>query len=280
MKPYQLLMVLLGVFLATTLRAQEPVADDKSQLGTMSGRFIYDGDRPKPEASPLEAIQVDTPLVRDHDGRVSGVELSYLDDLRAGIRPRTVDDSLLVGKEGGLANVFVFATSPDAQSPIADSQLAKPHALEIKNGQFSPRVLAVTAGDRLEIKNSDALGFGFHLMAIRNQELNYLVPPNSTRSLVLSKPEKVPIRFRSDPQSWATGLLLIHSNPHFAVSAPDGTFSISNLPPGKWEFRAWHEKVGYLKNWPKGRFQHQIEVGKNDLGNVKLAAEKFRSSPK
>ena len=118
MRPYQLLMVLLGVFLATTLRAQEPVADDKSQLGTMSGRFIYDGDRPKPEASPLEAIQVDTPLVRDNDGRVSGVELSYLDYLRAGIRPRTVDDSLLVGKEGGLANVFVFATSPDAQSPI------------------------------------------------------------------------------------------------------------------------------------------------------------------
>ena len=280
MRPYQLLMVLLGVFLATTLRAQEPVADDKSQLGTMSGRFIYDGDRPKPEASPLEAIQVDTPLVRDNDGRVSGVELSYLDYLRAGIRPRTVDDSLLVGKEGGLANVFVFATSPDAQSPIADSQLAKPHALEIMNGQFSPRVLAVTAGDRLEIKNSDALGFGFHLMAIRNQEVNYLVPPNATRSLVLSKPEKVPIRFRSDPQSWATGLLLIHSNPHFAVSAPDGTFSIPNLPLGKWEFRAWHEKVGYLKNWPKGRFQFEIKQGKNELGNVKLAAEMFRSSPK
>jgi len=97
---------------------------------------------------------------------------------------------------------------------------------------------------------------------------------------VLSKPEKVPIQFKSNYLGWTTGLLLVHSNPHFAVSAPDGTFSIPNLPPGKWEFCAWHEKVGYLKNWPKGRFQFEIEPDKNDLGDVKLTAEMFRSSPK
>ena len=68
---------------------------------------------------------------------------------------------------------------------------------------------------------------------------------------------------------------MVHDNPHFAVSAADGTFSIPNLPPSKWEFRAWHEKVGYLKNWPKGRFQVEIESGNKDLGDVKLLAEMF-----
>ena len=275
MRCYQLLSVLFGLAIATALPAQEPVADDELQLGVLSGRFIFDGDSPKPEASPLEAIQEDSTLERDNVGRPSGVEYSYLEYLKAGMRPRTVDESLLVGKEGGLANVLVFAINRDAKSPLVESETAKSHVLQIKNGQFSPRVLMVNAGSKLEIKNSDPLSFGFHLMAVSNQEINYLLPPNSTRRLMLSKPEKTPIRFRSNRQSWATGVLLIHDNPHFAVSAADGTFSIPNLPLGKWKFRAWHEKVGYLNNWPKGRFRFEIEAGNNELGDVKLAARMF-----
>lgn len=276
MRHYQLLAVLFGLSLATTLHAQEPIVADELQLGVLCGRFIYDGDPPKPDASPLAAIQKDTPLVPDNVGRLSGVELAYRQYLKAGIVPRTIDDSLLVGKEGGLANVVVFATSRDAKPPVVESETAKSHVLQIKNGQFLPRVLVVTAGSKLDIKNSDPLSFGFHLMPMRNQEVNYRLPPNSTRSLVLSKPERIPIHFRSDRQSWAAGFLLVHGNPHCAVSAADGTFSIPNLPPGEWEFHAWHENVGYLKNWPKGRFRFEIEAGNNDLGDVKLAAEMFR----
>jgi hypothetical protein len=33
-------------------------------------------------------------------------------------------------------------------------------------------------------------------------------------------------------------------NPYFAVSGSDGTFSISNLPPGDYVIEAWQEKLG------------------------------------
>ncbi len=278
MRPCQLLSVLVGLSLATTLNAQQPVAG-QIQFGALSGRFIFDGDRPESAASPLAAIQEDTILVLDNVGRLSGVELAYRQYLKVGIVPRTVDGSQMVAKDGGLANVFVWATRPDGLSPIADLQTVKSHTLQIKNGKFTPSVLALTAGSTLEIENADDFGFGFHLMPLRNQEVNWLLPPHSKKRLVLSKPERCPIRFQSDQQSWATGILLVHGNPHFAISAADGTFAIPNLPPGKWEFRAWHENVGYLKNWPDGRFQFKIEIGSNDLGDVKLAAEMFRSRP-
>jgi hypothetical protein len=33
-------------------------------------------------------------------------------------------------------------------------------------------------------------------------------------------------------------------HPYFAVSKPDGSFSIGNLPPGKYTLAAWHERLG------------------------------------
>ena len=273
MRDSHLLTFLLVLLLTAPLSAQEHPSDAVPQRGTFSGRFLYVGQPPKPTPSSLEKVQLGTPMVRDNVGRVSGVELSYRNYLRAGIRPRTVDDSLLVGKDGGLANVVVYVTSPDVPAPAVDPE-AKPHVLQIKDGQIAPRVVALVAGSTLEVENSDAIDFGFHLQSPHN-EVNWMVAANSTRRDVLANSDKFPTKFRSDHQSWATGVLFVHRNPYFAISAPDGTFSIPNLPPGKWEFCAWHERVGYLKNWPKGRFQFEIEPGDNDLGDVKLPAEMF-----
>jgi hypothetical protein len=33
-------------------------------------------------------------------------------------------------------------------------------------------------------------------------------------------------------------------HPYYAVSAPDGSFAIPNLPPGDYTIEAWHETLG------------------------------------
>jgi hypothetical protein len=33
-------------------------------------------------------------------------------------------------------------------------------------------------------------------------------------------------------------------HPYFAVTKPDGSFSIPNLPPGTYKLAAWHERLG------------------------------------
>ena len=279
MKPLHVVAILCGVLNATPLHAQtSAIADSPApQLGTLKGRFLYDGDPPKPAgASRFDSIDLNTPLSRDNVGRVSGVELAYRQYLQMGVRPRTRDDSLLVSKDRGVANVIVFVTSGDITFTPTEPAEAKPVVLQIKDGQFTPRVLAVTANQTLQIKNADAVGFGFHLLqSIRNESVNLLVAPKSEKKLTFSNPEEIPLPFRSDHQIWANGFLLVHNNPYFAVSSADGSFTLSGLPHGKWEFRAWHEKAGFLKHWPMGRFTFDVQAGNNELGNVKLSPDMF-----
>ena len=102
---------------------------------------------------------------------------------------------------------------------------------------------------------------------------------NHPERLTFRMSEKLPVMFRSDQAVWATGLLLVRDNPFVAISQPDGSFSMPNLPPGEWEFRAWHERKGYVQHWPKGLFQRAIKPGENSLGTIKLKPEFLLMAP-
>lgn len=280
MKPVRFLAILGVALNAAFLHAQTGGigAAPARELGTLVGRFLYNGDPPKPaRPSRLDSIDLHSPLTRDQVGRVSGVELAYREYLQIGIRPRTVDDSLLVGTDRGLANVLVFVTSADIPGPTAQPEGAGPAVLLIKDGQFTPRVLAVAANGTLEVRNTDAIGFGFQLQMFRNESVNGLLAPGAVRKLTFSSSEQIPLPFRSNHQIWANGFILVHDNPYFAVSSPDGTFSMSGLPPGKWEFRAWHERAGYLNHWPRGRFRIEIKPGNNHQADVMLSPDLFHN---
>jgi hypothetical protein len=36
--------------------------------------------------------------------------------------------------------------------------------------------------------------------------------------------------------------VIVLSNPYFAKTGPDGSYSIANVPPGKYTLKVWHEK--------------------------------------
>ena len=84
------------------------------QLGTLSGRFVFDGEPPvlKDPYERFANIDVNsTPL--GPDAKLDGVERMYRDFLTHGIRPKTADQTVLVGKDGGIANVVVWLVSRD-----------------------------------------------------------------------------------------------------------------------------------------------------------------------
>jgi len=43
---------------------------------------------------------------------------------------------------------------------------------------------------------------------------------------------------------------------------------VPNLPAGEWEFQAWHERSGYISNWPKGRFPQKIVSGRPNVTQI------------
>ena len=53
------------------------------------------------------------------------------------------------------------------------------------------------------------------------------------------------IRFKCDVHPWMTAYLLVTDNPYYAISGDDGSFTIANVPPGRYTVEIWHEKSGY-----------------------------------
>lgn len=251
----------------------------KHDRGTLTGRFIYNGEPPVPRdrAGDLAKLTADSPIPRDPNGRVSGVAALYHSYLKQGIRPETKDSSLLVDKDGGIGNIVIWVTSKDIPWTPKDNELGSA-TIFVKDGNFSPRIRLMTSEQPLEVTNQDPVPFNFHAHWIRNPASNILIAPltkDNTIRLVVKEEEKLPVKYQSDIAPWADGYIVVRDNPYVAVSQPDGTFTMPDLPPGEWEFRVWHERNGYVAHWPKGLFTKKIEPGDNPLGNIRLQPELF-----
>jgi hypothetical protein len=70
--------------------------------------------------------------------------------------------------------------------------------------------------------------------------------------------------------------IIARDDSYFAVTKPDGTFEIANLPAGdEIEFQVWHERAGKglaaQPDWKGGRFKVTIPAdGAADLGQIKV----------
>ena len=78
--------------------------------------------------------------------------------------------------------------------------------------------------------------------------------------------------------------LVVQDHPYVVVTDDNGHFEFHKLPTGKWTFRAWHEKAGYISKvglagkltvWSKGRFESNVQSGDTDLGEIALQPEIF-----
>lgn len=257
-------------------------ADLPRSQGTLKGRFVYDGEAPAPrELLPdLSKLQADSDLPRDSVGRVLGVAMEYQQYLRRGLRPKTTDASLLVDKTGGIANVVIWVSSKDIPYVPKDGYLT-PATITVSHGHFHPHVKTLLAGQRLQVVNDDPVAFQFHPDFRENPGMNVLVPAKGQGEpfgTVVGNLEPLPVRYRSDIATWANAVFLVRPNPYVAVSQPDGTFTMPDLPPGEWEFRVWHERNGYVTHWPMGKFSRKITTGDNHLGDIRLKPELFANS--
>lgn len=156
--------------------------------------------------------------------------------------PEPLDTHEIALKGGRLANVFVYVKSglEGKSFPVP----AEKKRVDQKGCLFSPRVLGVQVGQAVEFTNSDATLHNVHALPASNEESNdpqaQGMPPVDRK---FAKPE-VMVPVRCDIHPWMVAYLGVLPHPYFAVSGEDGTFSIPNLPPGRYTLEAWHEKLG------------------------------------
>lgn len=159
--------------------------------------------------------------------------------VKAHSTPVTTED-FVVGSDGGLANVVVYVsdglTSHNFQPP------AQPAVLEQKGCQYKPHVLAMQAGQKLDVVNSDETTHNIHPTPNNNREWNMTQPHGMPLEQTFAR-EEISIPVKCNVHPWMKGYIAVLKHPYFAVSDKNGNFEIKDLPPGTYTITAWQEKM-------------------------------------
>ena len=251
-------------------------------MGTLTGRILWNGPRPKPKLLDYAAPDMEGWKRDGYSGtsrhRPSWAAIYFDEHFR---NKGLTDQSLLVSETGGMANVFVYIRPNSKLLPRWTSEKPLPTAqIAFVAGQLEPRALIVQPETPLAVSNR---------MKTEMIDVQFDQSPGSTTILAgktisasavaVRTREGVPIphKLRSNFAAWLAGFVLVLDHPCGAISNDAGEFRIDGIPPGEWEFIFWHEETGWLKSdrYPKGRDKISIAPGLNPLGDLRVAENAF-----
>jgi plastocyanin len=152
-----------------------------------------------------------------------------------------LEDSVIVGKDNGLANVVISISNPPAGGKVP----AEPAVLNQKGCMYEPHVLPIMVGQKILVKNSDAFLHNVHGLPENNPGFNF-GQNNIDANGKAIPPMKIAEYFRvkCDVHPWMNAQFAVFEHPYFAVSGADGSFTLKGLPDGEYDVMAWHEKLG------------------------------------
>jgi hypothetical protein len=193
---------------------------DPATVGSITGTVTLDG--PAPEAQPID-MSAEPYCAKLNGGPVFSRQV-------------------VTGAGGALANVVVYVKDFPADY-IVDAA-AGAAALSQRGCMYDPHVVALRAGQPLEIRNEDQATHNLLAMPALNPKFNRSETPGAAPiEEVFAVPElAIPLRCNVHP--WMKSYVFVFANPYFAVTAKDGRFELKNLPPGAYTIAAWQELYG------------------------------------
>lgn len=156
------------------------------------------------------------------------------------------NESVIVGSNSGLANVFVFLNkvpNVDVPEPPAD-----PVLIDQKGCKFVPHASIIRVGQPLKMINTDPVAHNVKLTGVA-MSFNSTIPGGDETGVETryQRPERGPIPMACDFHGWMQAYQLAVSHPWAALTKEDGTFEITGVPAGDMEFVVWHEKAGKIE---------------------------------
>ncbi len=174
-------------------------------------------------------------------GRITGRVL--LSHVRGARLPSTAYAPRAVGPRGGgalpeIRSVVVYLKgAPFAGSlPLAREEI-------VQEGEaFTPRVLAIPQGSTVSFPNGDPIYHNvFSLSSAATFDLGRY-PQGQSRSRTFTKPGLVKVYCQI--HSHMSASIVVFDHPYFVVPDLDGTFTLPQVPVGRYQIVGWHERVG------------------------------------
>jgi plastocyanin len=198
---------------------REPTPLDQSTTGTISGAVSYVGAAPTMGTLNFGSFHECSAA---HQGAVATGD--------ALVRDGTVQNAFVWIAKGLEDRVFAVPTEP----VVIDQQ----------GCLYVPRVAGAQVDQAIRFVNSDRTVHNVHGKPSASPNWNVaLSRQGSDRTIRVDAPE-VPISVRCDLHPWMQGWLGVVDHPYFAVTGPDGAFTLASVPPGEYTVAVWHERFG------------------------------------
>ena len=212
-----------------------PPTPNTAGAAQLRGTVRFDGKMPQPKAISMAA---DPSCAKQHPSPALAQEI-------------------LADSKGDLQNVIVFVAEGLGERTFdAPSQ---PVVIEQKGCLYQPHVLAMRANQPLQVVNDDPTSHNIHPTPANNREWNKAEPPGTRMEEAFAR-EEIAIPVKCNLHPWMRGYIAVFKHPYFAVTGKDGSFDLSNLPPGTYTIKAWHEKLGTATQ--------TITLGANDTKEI------------
>ena len=167
-------------------------------------------------------------------------------------------EELVLSPQAGIRNAVVWLDKP----PTVATAEALPSTVSMDQREctFTPRVVLVPAGGKVDFLNSDRLLHNLHSTPSANAAFNRTQPKGRTITISFSHPEI--IRVTCDLHSWMRGWVVVADHPFYAMTNGAGEFELRGLPPGRYTLKAWQERLGTISR--------DVAVGDQDPTPVTL----------
>ena len=212
-------ILLIAASLNTSNTQEKPIYKATGSEGTIVGTISFAGTPPEP-------YRIDTSA----------------DPVCTKVSPKLFTDWVVVTNEK-LANVIVYLRG-DALDLYSFETPTSDVILEHRGCRYLPHVLGLQTRQTLKVLNRDPTTHNTHVVTKNNPEWNQSQPPGSAALEEHFLSPEVFFRIKDNQHPWENVYVSVFSHPFFSVSATDGTYRISGVPPGQYTVVARHEKLG------------------------------------
>lgn len=149
----------------------------------------------------------------------------------------------VVGQNGELAQVVLKLVEGVSGNPAPS---AEPVLLDQKGCEYLPYISAAQTGQKILVRNSDDALHNVHPTpkVAGNKESNKAQMAKSKDLEYTFDNAEEFLPYKCDVHPWMLAYVTVVPHPYFAVSGADGTYTIKNVPDGKYKIEATHRRAG------------------------------------